>query len=91
MTKILLCNTMYYRKDVFHMTFSLRLNDEDAELIKRYAELNGMTVSDLLRSSVMARIEDELDLKTYHAAMAEFSKDPVTFTLDEVERELGLQ
>ncbi len=43
-----------------------------------------MTVSELLRRSVMERIEDELDLKTYEEAMAEYKKNPVTYTLDEV-------
>lgn len=30
------------------MMISLRLNDEEAELIKKYAEMNGITVSDLV-------------------------------------------
>ena len=41
------------------MTISLRLNDEDTVLFKKYAELNGITVSELLRQSVIERIEDD--------------------------------
>ena len=73
------------------MTLSLRLSDEDATLIRRYADMNGMTVSELVRRSVIERIEDEFDLKLYEKAMAEFKADPVTYTLDEVESELGLK
>ena len=73
------------------MTVSLRLTDEDSALIKKYAELNGMSVSDLIRQSVMDRIENELDLSAYEKALAEYRTDPVTYTLDEVERELGLR
>lgn len=73
------------------MTISLRLNDEDTVLFKRYAELNGITVSELLRQSVIERIEDEYDLNAYKEAMAEFKKNPVTYSLDEVEKELGLK
>jgi RHH-type rel operon transcriptional repressor/antitoxin RelB len=73
------------------MTISLRLSDEDTALIKKYAELNRMSVSELIRQSVIERIEDEYDLKAYEKAMAEHKKNPVTFSLDEVERELGLQ
>jgi len=73
------------------MTISLRLSDEDTALIKKYAELNRMSVSELIRQSVIERIEDEYDLKAYEKAMAEYKKNPVTFSLDEVERELGLQ
>ena len=73
------------------MTISLRLNDEDTVLFKKYAELNGITVSELLRQSVIERIEDEYDLNAYEEAMAEFKKNPVTYSLDEVEKELGLK
>ncbi len=73
------------------MTFSLRLSDQDSALIKKYAELKKVSVSELLRQSVMERIEDEYDLKLYEKAMAEFEKNPVTYSLDEVEKELGLK
>ena len=72
------------------MTFSLRLSDRDSDLFKRYAEMHGITVSELVRQSVLARIEDEFDLQTYDKALAAFHEDPVTFTLDEVEKELGI-
>ncbi len=86
-----LCNTMYYIKDVVYMTISLRLSNEDFLLIKKYAELKKMSVSELVRQSVMERIEDEYDLKAYQKAMENFRKDPTTYSLDEVERELGLK
>ena len=73
------------------MTISLRLNDEDTVLFKKYAELNGITVSELLRQSVIHRIEDEYDLNAYKEAMAEFKKNPVIYSLDEVEKEPGLK
>lgn len=73
------------------MTISLRLSDEDALLIKKYAELNRLSVSDLIRQTVMERIETEYDLETFDKAMAEYKKNPVTYSLDEVERELGLR
>ncbi len=73
------------------MTISLRLNDEDAQLIKKYAELNGISVSDLIRQTVLDKIESEYDLELFSKALENYSKNPVTYTLDEVERELGLQ
>ena len=54
---------MYYKKESDYMTISLRLTDEDTNLIKAYAELNGITVSEFLRRSALERIEDEFDLK----------------------------
>ena len=73
------------------MAISLRLNERDSDLFKRYAEMNGITVSELVRQSVMARIEDEYDLQAYEKALRDFHEDPVTYSLDEVEKELGLQ
>lgn len=72
------------------MTISLRLNDEDTMLFKKYAEIKGITISELVRQSVMERIEDEFDLQAYETAVQEYKKNPVTYSLDEVEKELGL-
>ena len=73
------------------MTVSLRLSDDEMLLIKEYAELNKMSVSDLIRRTVIERIEDEYDLKMFNAVVKEYQKNPVTYSLDEVEKELGLQ
>lgn len=73
------------------MTISLRLNDDDSMFIKKYAEINNMSVSELFRQAVMDKIEDEYDLKAYEKALEKYHKNPVTYTLDEVERELELR
>ena len=73
------------------MAISLRLNERDSDLFKRYAEMHGITVSELVRQSVMARIEDEYDLQAYEKALRDFQADPVTYSLDDIEKELGLQ
>ena len=39
----------------------------------------------------MERIENEYDLTIFDKAMAEYKNNPVTYSLDEAERELGLQ
>ena len=72
------------------MTVSVRLNENDEKLFKKYAEMHGMSLSDLFRDSVMERIENEFDLRCYEAAKAEYDENPVTYTLDEVKKELGL-
>ena len=72
------------------MTISLRLNEADSMLFKKYAEMNGISVSELLRRSVLEHIEEEYDLQAYTEAIAEYRENPITYTLDEVEKELGL-
>ena len=73
------------------MTISLRLNEEDSLLIKKYAQLNKMSVSDLIRQTVMERIEEDYDKELFAKALEEYKKDPVTYSLNEVEKELGLR
>jgi hypothetical protein len=82
---------MYYERGGDSMTISLRLNKADSILFKKYAELNGITVSELVRRSVIERIEDEHDVKAYKEALAEFESDPIVYSLNEVEKELGLK
>ena len=72
------------------MTISVRLNEDDARLMKIYAEMNNISLSDLIRNAVIEKIEDEYDLECYEKAIKEYEENPQTFTLDEVKKELGL-
>lgn len=73
------------------MTISLRLNNEDSLLFKKYAEMNGITISELVRQSVLQRIEDEYDLAVYQEAIAEYEKNPVTYSHEEVAKMLEIE
>ncbi|OPZ40485.1 MAG: Ribbon-helix-helix protein, copG family [Synergistetes bacterium ADurb.BinA166] len=42
-------------------TITLRMTEEDARLIRRYAEMTGTTVSQFVRQAALDRIEDEYD------------------------------
>lgn len=73
------------------MTISVRLNEEDTELFRKYAELNHMTLSDMIRNAVLEKIEDEYDLKCYEEAIKEYKKNPVTYSHEEVAKILELE
>ena len=73
------------------MTISFRLSETDSVLFKKYAEMNGISISELVRRSVLEHIEEEYDLQAYEKALVEYKENPITYTLDEVEKELGLQ
>ena len=73
------------------MAISIRLNPAEDELIRGYADLHGITVSELMRQAVLEKIEDELDLALFEEAIEDFKKNPKTYTLDEVEKELGFR
>ena len=72
------------------MSISIRLNEQENEMIRTFAKINNMSVSEFIRKAVMERIEDEIDLQDYQKAMADFKKNPVTYSMEEVAKELGL-
>lgn len=66
------------------MSISMRVSEREKQLIKDFAELNGMSVSDYIKTVVMEKIEDEIDLKAYEEGMRDYRREPETYTLDEV-------
>ena len=47
------------------MNISVRLDDNDSRLFRKYAEMNDISVSELVRRAVREKIEDECDLEAY--------------------------
>ena len=72
------------------MAISLRLSAQEEESIRKYASLKKLTVSEVLRMAIMEQIETEFDLSIYNKAMEEYKANPVSYSQDAVERELGL-
>lgn len=72
------------------MTISVRLNDKDTDLIKAYAKLNNISISDLVRNAILEKIEDEYDLECYYKAMEEYKKNPKTYTSEELKQMMEL-
>ncbi len=69
-------------------TMTLRINDQDSELIKKYIQLHGLTISEFARQSMLEKIEDEYDLQVLRQAMAE--DDGVRISHEELMKEFGL-
>ena len=72
------------------MAISLRLSDREDDLFRRYADMKGISVSEMVRRTVLSKIEDEFDLLAYDKAFAEYQKNPVTYTHEEVRKMLEL-
>ena len=53
-------------------TISLRLEESDAALIKEYAAMKRMSVSDLIRQTLLDRIAAEVDLHSYKKAVEQY-------------------
>ena len=73
------------------MTIFLKVSEDEAMLIKRFEKSHGISVSELLHQTVLEIIQDEYDLQCYEKDMASHRNNLKSFTLDEVESELGLK
>ena len=69
---------------------SLRMNEQEEKLIKEYAKVKNVSISELFRSSVLEQIENDINLKLYHQAMKEHHNDPNDISFDEMGKELDL-
>ena len=77
------------RRSVIVNVITLRINDEDNKLVRDYAKANNITISDLVRNSVLEKIEDDIDLKLYNQAMKDHKENPQDISFDEMMAELG--
>ncbi|WP_448755388.1 type II toxin-antitoxin system RelB family antitoxin [Actinomyces sp.] len=69
-------------------TMTMRLDETDAEVVRKYAEFEGKTISDFVRDAVFEKIEDQQDLATLRETIA--VDDGVRYTHEQVLAELGL-
>ena len=51
-------------------TMTVRMSDEDASLVRKFAEFEGVTISDFARSAILEKIEDAYDLEELREAIA---------------------
>lgn len=67
-------------------TMTVRMNEQDAELVRKFARFEGVTVSDFARTAILEKIEDSYDLQELREAIAHDSGEH--FSIDEVLSEL---
>ncbi len=68
------------------MSLSIRVSEKESKLIKKYAELNGTTVSEVMRQAILNKIEDEFDIFLYKQAYKEYEENPKTYTIEEAKK-----
>lgn len=72
------------------MVISIRMSNEERQLADAYAKLNGVSLSEAIKRAYFEKIEDEYDVALADAALREYEKNPKTYTLKELMKELGL-
>lgn len=80
-----------YNIVIHHFMYAVRFSPEEEALIESYRQLTGMTISEIIRSSTIQRIEDEMDVGIIREALAEYRANPKTFTFEEEMKRLGLE
>ena len=70
-------------------TISIRLNEKDDILIRKYAELHNMDLSAFIRQAVIEKIEDEYDLALFNIVWAD-EQNQERISHADLKRELGL-
>ena len=73
------------------MAVSIRLNKQDEQLFKSYTKTNNISLSELFRTAVFEKIEDEYDLAVYREALEEYNKNPISYSHDEVCQMSGIE
>ena len=69
-------------------TMTMRLDETDAEIVRKYAEFEGKTISDFVRDAVFEKIEAQQALATLRNALA--ADNGVRHSHEQVLAELGL-
>ncbi|MDO4813897.1 MAG: DUF6290 family protein [Gemella sp.] len=70
---------------------SLRLNEKEETVFNAYSELTGKSLSELFKVALAEKIEDQLDYEVGIKALEEHKKNPVTYSIEEVAKELGIE
>jgi RHH-type rel operon transcriptional repressor/antitoxin RelB len=68
---------------------SLRLNEKEDTLIRKYAEIHNMELSSFIRQAVIEKIEDEYDLTLFNKVWKE-EQGQKRISHEELKKELGL-
>ena len=70
--------------------YTFELDERDRNFLEAYASETGETVGEMAKNAVLEYVEDIMDLRATKIAKAEYEADPVTYSIDEVEKMLGL-
>ena len=69
---------------------TLTFHEKAIELMKEFAAKKGITLTEYCKQAVLDRLEDDEDIRDADAAYAEYLKNPVTISHEQLQRELGL-
>lgn len=66
------------------------MTEQEEKIAKAYAMMQGISLGEAFKQALFDRIEDEMDLKAADEAYAEYLKNPVSYSLEDIMKEEGL-
>ena len=70
------------------MLITIDVTKEEYELVNSYAKYYGVSITDAFKKALFEKIEDEIDEAELEMAYHDYLKDPVTYSMEEVKKEL---
>ena len=73
------------------MTFEVTFDEGDSKTVERYMKDMNMNISEVARQAIMEMIfADDADLAAYNKAIAEYEKNPVSYPIENIWKDLNL-
>lgn len=72
------------------VNISIQLSKEYSEYIDNYTKKHNVSVNETIARAIEELIYYENDVEAAEKAMEDMKKNPKTYTLDEVEKQLGI-
>lgn len=69
---------------------SIRFTKEEERAINEYADFANRSFSDVVKSAILDKLEDEYDIKVGQEAYEEYLKDPVSHPIEELFEEFDV-
>ncbi|MDI9540537.1 MAG: DUF6290 family protein [Bacillota bacterium] len=66
------------------MAISVRVTKEEEKLFRDYAKFHGITVSDLIRTAVIEKIENEIDIKDFDESLQLYQQNKELYSLSDI-------
>ena len=73
------------------MTFEVTFDEGDSKTVERYMKETNLNISEVARQAIMEMIfNDDADLAAYNKAIAEYEKNPVSYPIEQIWKDLNL-
>ena len=94
--KMILVNSKFviqlYYKEAYMDTIvkSIRFTREEEQAISDYADFANKSFSDVVKSAILEKLEDDYDIKVGQEAYEEYLKNPVSYPIEELFEEFDI-